>query len=160
MKTALLVVDVQAYFLKHAPKELPAKIASYIRSSDYDFVGFTVFRNLTGSNWEKSLDWRKCRTDKDVVLAAELRELAKPDNTFEKHSYSAFKHGSLLKILKERGIDTIHLCGIDTDACILATAYDAFDQGFKVRILFNLSYSRAGLQEAAKSIALRNLQNE
>ncbi len=160
MKKALLVIDVQAYFLERSPKDLPARIAGYIRSSNYDFLGFTVFRNVNGSNWEKSLDWHKSKTDEEVALASEFSDLVTPENTFEKHTYSALKHGSLLDLLKNKGIEEIHLCGIDTDACILATAYDAFDQGFRVKILFDLSYSRAGLQEATKSIALRTIQKD
>lgn len=160
MKTALLVVDVQSYFLERSPKDLPAKIADYIRSSNYDFIGFTVFRNVDGSNWEKSLDWHKSKTDEEIKLADEFKDLVTPENTFEKHTYSALKHGKLLGILEDKGIEEIHLCGIDTDACILASAYDAFDQNFKVKILFDLSYSRAGLKEAVKNIARRNIQGE
>ncbi len=63
MKRALLVIDVQRYFLKRSPPDLSAKIANYIRSSSYDFVGFTFFRNLEGSNWEKSLGWHKCKDE-------------------------------------------------------------------------------------------------
>src|SRR5437660_11555319 len=105
MKKALLIIDVQAYFLERSPKDLPAKIAEYIRSSNYDFVGFTVFRNSDGSNWERSLDWHKSKTDEEVALASEFGDLAKPENTFEKHTYSALKHGSILGLLKNKDIE-------------------------------------------------------
>jgi nicotinamidase-related amidase len=160
MKKALFVIDVQSYFLERSPKDLPARIADYIRSSNYDFVVFTVFRNTDGSNWERSLDWHKSKTDEEVKLAVEFKDLATPKNTFEKHTHSALKDGKLLNILKNKDIEEMHLCGIGTDACILATAYDAFDQGFKVKILFDFCYSRAGLQEAVKDIARKNLQKD
>ena len=158
MNNALIVIDMQSYFLARSPKDLPGKIADFIRSSNYDYVAFTVFRNIDGSNLEKSLGWSKCRADEDVVLASEFDELSTHENTFEKHTYSALKNKELLTSLKEKGIETIHLCGVDSDACVLATAFDAFDEGFSVKILFDLSYSRGGFQDAAKQIALRNLQ--
>ena len=68
MKKALLVIDVQRYFLQKSPKDLPEKIADHIKSSSYDFLAFTTFRNLPNSNWEKSLRWEKCRSDEDVAL--------------------------------------------------------------------------------------------
>lgn len=33
------------------------------------------------------------------------------------------------------------VCGFDTDCCVLATAYDLFDEGIKPVILENLTYS-------------------
>ena len=159
MQKALLVIDVQSYFLERSPKDLPAKIAKHIRSADYDFIAFTKFRNLPGSNWEKSLGWKSCRSKKDLVLPKEFSELATKENTFEKHTYSALKQpDALLKKIQERRIEEIDICGIDTEACILATAYDAFDHGYKVNVLFSLSYSRAGMDDEAKKIVLRTLQ--
>lgn len=159
MKKALLVIDVQQYFLEKTPKTLPAKIKKHIKSTNYDFIAFTQFRNVKDSNWEKSLQWDKCRNDEDLVLADEFAGLATKQNTFEKHTYSAFRHpGNLLKQLHKHQIDQVNLCGIDTEACVLATAYDAFDQGFKVNVLFDLSYSRAGHDAAAKAIIDRTIQ--
>jgi nicotinamidase-related amidase len=158
MKTALLVIDVQSYFLKRSPKELPMRIANYIKSSNYDYIGFTVFRNKDGSNWEKTLGWDKSKRNEDVQLPIDFEDLATPENTFEKYTYSALKQISLIERLKAEDIETIDICGIDTDACVLATAYEAFDEGYRTKILFELCYSRANLQEETKSIALRTIQ--
>lgn len=158
MKTALLVVDVQTYFLARAPKDLPTNIVHHIEASSYDFVAFTLFRNQDGSNWEKSLGWYKSKTNKEVKLPPELSTLASKSNTFEKHTYSALKHDQLLNTLRDRGIDEVHICGIDTDACVLATAYDAFDQGFRVKVLFELCFSRYNLDKLLQQIIRRNIQ--
>ncbi|MEK7095884.1 MAG: isochorismatase family protein [Patescibacteria group bacterium] len=159
MKKALLVIDVQKYFLEKASKGLPSKIADHIKSSKYEFLAFTTFRNIAGSNWEKSLGWKKCQSDKDLELPKEFENLVTPDNIFEKHTYSALKSpDKLLEHLRRLKIEEIDLCGIDTEACVLATAYDAFDQGFKTNVLFGLSYSRSGLGAAAKAIINRTIQ--
>ena len=154
-----MVIDVQSYFLERSPKDLPRKIADYIKSSKYDFIAFTRFKNLPGSNWEKSLGWVSCRNDTDLILPEEFSGLATLDNTFEKHTYSALKHPEgIFKQLQKKNIKEIDLCGIDTEACVLATAYDAFDHGFKVRVLLDLCYSRTGLDRAAKDIIFRTIQ--
>lgn len=160
MKTALLVVDVQSYFLQKSPKDLPAKIASHIRESNYELVVFTVFQNRDGSNWERSLAWSNCKDDKDLQLAPELQRIADKDKIFVKHTYSALKSDNLENLLRKHSIRKINLCGIDLEACVLATAYDAFDKGYEVEVLFDLSHSRAGLDAAARSIILRDIQTK
>uniref|UniRef100_UPI003735691C isochorismatase family protein n=1 Tax=Corynebacterium sp. TaxID=1720 RepID=UPI003735691C len=40
--------------------------------------------------------------------------------------------------LRDRGIDTLDICGIATDHCVRATALDALEAGFKVRIVTGL----------------------
>lgn len=159
MKKALLVIDVQKYFLEKAPKDLPSRIADHIKSSKYEFLAFTTFRNIAGSNWEESLGWKKCQSDKDLELPKEFKSLVTPDNIFEKRTYSALKSpDKLSKHLRRLKIEEIDLCGIDIEACVLATAYDAFDQGFKTNVLFGLSYSRSGLGTEAKAIINRTIQ--
>jgi nicotinamidase-related amidase len=159
VKRALVIIDVQSYFLRRSPVNLPARIAEHIRKSNYDALAFTIFQNQDGSNWERSLRWQKSKSDKDLELAGELKEFAK-DNIFIKHSYSAFKGSSFEDYLKKHQIERLDICGIDIDACVLATAYEAFDKGYEVKVLFELSHSRAGLDEAAQSIILRDLQTK
>jgi len=159
MKTALAVIDVQSYFLQRSPKDLPAKIADHIRKSAYDLVVFTIFQNLDESNWERSLHWSKSKSPQDLELAEELKEFTKDGNVFIKHSYSAFKGGSFEEYLQKHKIERLEICGIDLEACVLATAYEAFDKGYEVKVLFDLSYSRVGLEEAAKAIILRDIQS-
>ena len=57
------------------------------------------------------------------------------------------------------GIETVHLCGFDTDCCILATTYDLFDQNIKPVILENLTWStsKEKLHGAAIKIIKRNI---
>lgn len=160
MKRALVVVDVQAYFIKKSPSELPAKIAEHIKNSTYDLVLFFIFKNYDGSNWERSLDWSKCKTEEDAELAPELIPFAKSSNVFIKASYSAFKIDEFKDLLKEKGIERVEICGIDTDACVLATAFDAFDFGYDVKVLFDLSYSSDGLDEPTRKIITRNMQSK
>ena len=51
---------------------------------------------------------------------------------FYKTRYSAFTGTNLELKLRERSITEIHLVGVCTDICILHTAVDAYNKGFKI----------------------------
>lgn len=51
---------------------------------------------------------------------------------FDKTRYSAFAGTDLEIKLRERGIDEIHIIGVCTDICVLHTAVDAYNKGFKI----------------------------
>lgn len=52
------------------------------------------------------------------------------DIVIDKAGYSAFEGTDLEAQLRSRGITTIIVCGVVTYACVLATAFSAFDRGF------------------------------
>jgi|SRR5690625_2537130 len=51
---------------------------------------------------------------------------------FDKTRYSAFVGTNLEIKLRERKIEEVHLVGVCTDICILHTAVDAYNKGFKI----------------------------
>ena len=53
---------------------------------------------------------------------------------FDKTRYSAFSGTDLEIRLRERGIEEIHIVGVSTDICVLHTAVDAYNKGFKIII--------------------------
>lgn len=50
----------------------------------------------------------------------------------DKTRYSAFAGTDLELKLRERGINELHLVGVCTDICVLHTAVDAYNKGFKI----------------------------
>jgi nicotinamidase-related amidase len=52
----------------------------------------------------------------------------------DKTRYSAFAGTDLEIKLRERGIIEVHLVGVCTDICVLHTAVDAYNKGFKIVI--------------------------
>lgn len=50
----------------------------------------------------------------------------------DKTRFSAFTGTELELKLRERGIEELHLVGVCTDICILHTAIDAYNKGFKI----------------------------
>ncbi|MCS0656409.1 cysteine hydrolase family protein [Cytobacillus firmus] len=49
-----------------------------------------------------------------------------------KTRYSAFAGTDLEIKLRERGIEEVHLVGVCTDICVLHTAVDAYNKGFRI----------------------------
>ncbi len=63
--------------------------------------------------------------------------------------------GDLIDLLDDKGVDVVHVAGIATDYCVLASARDALDAGREVAVLTDLvagvapESSRAALGELA-----------
>lgn len=138
MKTALVVIDVQNFFVNEKTKDLPQKIADFIKKNKFDFVLFTQFVNKEDSNFFKLLNFKKSTGSPDTDISTDLLEFVHKDNLFEKSTYSIFKSPKLFEFLKKNNIKKLFLCGIDSDSCVLASAFDAFDLGYKIKILKNL----------------------
>ncbi|MBI4239666.1 cysteine hydrolase [Candidatus Uhrbacteria bacterium] len=160
MANALIVIDVQNYFVNDNTKMLPKKIAHCIENDTFDFVVFTKFINKENSNFFKKFHWHKCTGSPDTDIHAVLATFVDENNVFEKSTYSIFKCEELAQFLKHHNITKMFLCGIDTDACILASAYDGFDLGYDIEILEDLCLSHHGeeLNNSALTIIKKNLQ--
>ncbi|MFC6346232.1 cysteine hydrolase family protein [Vagococcus carniphilus] len=67
-------------------------------------------------------------------LAPLYEENKEKENLYwiDKRHYSAFSGTDLDIRLRERGITTVHLTGVCTDICVLHTAVDAYNLGFKI----------------------------
>ncbi|CAM3916734.1 cysteine hydrolase family protein [Mesobacillus zeae] len=64
----------------------------------------------------------------------------------DKTRYSAFAGTDLEIKLRERGIDEVHIVGVCTDICVLHTAVDAYNRGFKIIVYKDAvaSFNQAG----------------
>jgi nicotinamidase-related amidase len=160
MSKALVVIDVQNYYINKDTDTLPDRIADHIKNNAYDHVLFTRFVNDENSSLSKILDWHKMQSSPDIDIHRSLSPIANSENTFDKNTYSIFKSSRFIDFLKSKDIDELILCGLDTDACILASQYDGFDMGYRVTVIVNLCacHSGASYHNAAVSILNKNLQ--
>ncbi|OIN84113.1 isochorismatase family cysteine hydrolase [Francisella sp. TX07-6608] len=156
---ALVIIDVQNYFVTEHTKELPHKIRKLIENNDFDYIVFSKYVNDLKSNHYKLLKWDECQNSPDIDIHIELLEFSNSENVFEKNTYSIFK-SKMLDFFKAKNISKIYLVGIDIDACVLASAFEGFDLGYDIEILQDYSLSDGGkeLNEAAIRIINRNIQ--
>lgn len=162
MKTAVVIIDVQNYFINEETIELPSKIAHFIQNNKFDYILFTRFVNSEKSNYIKLLNWRKCFSPPDIDIHPAFERFITSDNVFSKSSYSVFKATGFTNFLTKNNIKELFLCGIDTDSCVLASAYDAFDLGYNVRVLEDLCLSHSGddFHSSAIKIINKSIQKE
>ncbi len=52
----------------------------------------------------------------------------------DKWRYSAFAGTQLDMLLRQRGVTGVHLVGVCTDICVLHTAVDAYNLGYKITV--------------------------
>jgi len=158
-KNALIILDVQNCFITDKTKSLPKKIKKHIESQKYDFLIFSKFINSENSNFIKKLKWNKCKTSPETNIVSELSEFALQNHIFEKNTYSIYKSKAFVDFLSQNQISKLYICGLDLDACILASAFEAFDLGFDFEILYDLSGNSAkiNIDDSIKQIINRNL---
>ncbi|MEK5521422.1 cysteine hydrolase family protein [Heyndrickxia sp. FSL W8-0423] len=74
----------------------------------------------------------------------------------DKTRYSAFAGTDLDIKLRERGIEELHLCGVCTDICVLHTAVDAYNKGYKIVVHGN---AVASFNDTGHQWALEHFKN-
>lgn len=130
MKSLLLVIDLQQSFINENTKHLINKIDNLINENKYDYVAFTRFINSTDSIWYTKLNYTGCMTEEDKMILVDTRG----NKVIDKTIYSSL--GEELKTyIKENNISQIYLCGIDTECCVLKTAFDLFENGYDGYVL-------------------------
>ncbi|WP_414664815.1 cysteine hydrolase family protein [Horticoccus sp. 23ND18S-11] len=128
----LLVIDVQAGFINDGTRHVVPRIESLLREHASVPVAFTRFVNSRDSSFVRFQQWKKMLGRKSIAIVPELRRRAVC--VFDKCNYSGTTP-EFMAHLRQHGIRTVYLCGLDTDGCVLATAFALFDHGIRPVIL-------------------------
>ncbi|MCX6785849.1 MAG: cysteine hydrolase [Candidatus Komeilibacteria bacterium] len=156
MKQALLIVDVQNFFINKWTQNIPKNIAGLINRENFPCIIFSQFINEPGSQFVKQLNFTGCAKPPYSDIVAKLKPWVKKDNIFAKCAFSVFANPNFEKYLKENKIEELTIVGLDTDYCVLSDCFNAFDRGFKVKVVENCCASftngPAGHQAALKII--------
>ncbi len=150
----LVVVDVQTYFLNDHTIHLPKAIAECIEAHVFNDVVFFQYVNHPNSNFVKLFAWNHMMHGKEVELASELVPYANKHHTFNKHTFSIFGSDEFVRYLANKKDVELYLCGIDTDACVLASAFAAFEKDHNVKVIEDLCASHHGLKFHQDAIEL------
>lgn len=135
-KDCILVLDCQKDFLqgKYAVSgmdKLVIKIAELLKSWGGEVVFTRYFVKKIHGSIKKDL----CipgRSGAEIVDVLSPYSKLKKSRVISKHGYSAFIGTDLNKYLQSKGIERLYLTGVKTEWCVLATALNAFDLGYKV----------------------------
>lgn len=145
--TALLVIDMQRYFLsKGAPAYIspPATLLPNVCSLIDSFratarpLVFTRHAHRRGSDtgemgrwWRNRLLWEGTR---NAELIPEIQP-ARGELLITKTRYSAFEETKLAAYLKKKRVRKIVICGVMTNFCVETTARHAFMKDFEVFVV-------------------------
>ncbi len=151
-RAALLVVDVQYGFIGPFTDHIPAIVEGLLPR--YPLTLATRFYNPAGSNYRRLIGWdRLDRVSEDFPLAF----TPLPDTVvIDKPIYTCVTP-SFLELLDRECIDEVHICGIDTDICVLKCAVDLFEHERVPVVLAHACATNAGpeLHRAALAILKR-----
>lgn len=136
-RKALIVVDVQPAFINDENKHIVSSTRKLIEKVPYDTYVEAVFSAEKGSLWDIQQGWI-CPKSEETHTLDEVAELLRPKNPLKvhKHTRSVFQGDQdVTAYLKEHGIEEVHVVGTETNDCVLATVFDAFDAGFMTYVL-------------------------
>ena len=154
-KTALVVVDMQNYFVKQGHQsEVPAareivpninRLAAELRRRGSHVVWVRNGTNDTRESWSNYHNYLQSRDRAERRLQSmdiggdgyefwHLNDMRPEDAQITKKRYSAFIQGSseIERHLRGRNIDTLLVAGTATNVCCESTARDAMMLNFKV----------------------------
>jgi nicotinamidase-related amidase len=153
MPSCLIIVDVQKGFVNAWTQAIPARVEAL--QDRFDLVLATRFVNPPGSPFRRLMDWPRFAPGSDEAELAFTPRAGTP--VLEKAVYSALDTG-LRDRLGRSGVRTVHLAGIATDNCVLKTAVDLFEAGWRPVVLEDCCASHGGPEcHAAGLLVLRRL---
>jgi nicotinamidase/pyrazinamidase len=175
MTRALVVVDVQNDFCEGGSlavaggAAVAAAVTEHVRASDYAHVVATRDHHIDpGAHFAEHPDFLEtwpahCVVGTEGVELHEALDRGPLEAVFDKGEHAAAYSGfegkadgvPLADWLRERGVDAVDVVGLTTDYCVRATALDAVGEGFRTRVLLQLT---AGVSEAATEAALEQLR--
>lgn len=141
-----MIVDVQQAF--QPPPAFLKKLERYSRR--FTCCVYTRYLNPAGSLFRKVLRQKCCAPGSaDVELLLTLRPT---DIVMDKVARYGLTPAQI-RTLKRRKIRSLTVCGMDTDACVLAVMFSLFDGGIECHLKEEMCWSSSGLHKPAVAIA-------
>ncbi len=141
MKAALLVIDIQKAFFQHSPEtarslEQAIVVANaaigLFRQKDLPVICIRHINEATGVT-----------PGSDGFGLPEHLNILPSDAHFDKTYGNAFNKTALAEHLRQKGIDTLIICGYCAEYCVLSTYRGALDLDFSPILLRGAIASRA-----------------
>ncbi|WP_436395390.1 cysteine hydrolase family protein [Acidithiobacillus ferriphilus] len=139
----LLIVDVQKGFINKYTDSIPSRIASIIPK--YRNIVATRFYNTDGSQYERLIGWSRLK--KNTIEFDLAIDLPTDAIIIDKRNKYTCVNDKLKKIIREKSIKSVHLCGIDTSICVTKCATDLFENDIKPVVLADYCASTAGKED-------------
>ncbi len=131
LKPALVVIDVQNAFLPYMSK---SDQDMAIEMMNWSIGMFRKFNLPVIRVYHQSDEWGVKPGVPEFEFAPSV-QITETDPKIIKTYPSAFTKTDLDNLLKEKGINTLFLCGLSSTGCVLATYFDAGSHDYKAFML-------------------------
>ena len=162
MKNVLVVIDLQVGFINDKTIKVANNIRNLLDSEEYSAVIATKFTNMPGSSFDSFLGWKGMLEEEEKELLPFVEGYA--DCVISKCSYSCVNTNFIQSLLSlcDGLPEEVTLVGVDTDACVLATAIDLFEMGIRPIIIEDCVGSSGGdeCHEAGMLLLKRSIGKE
>jgi nicotinamidase-related amidase len=159
MKPALIVIDIQNQYLPYMSdedKKLSMEMINWAIGlfRQYNCPVIRVYH--TAPEWGPKPDTEPFEYPSSINI--------KPDDPKVIKNYpSAFKKTELEKLLREKGCNTLYLCGLSAVGCVLATYHSAMDLDFNVFMIKDALISHNSeytdfVEEITETVSLNTVQ--
>lgn len=138
----LVIVDVQKGFLTKDTFYIPERIKSLLKIKNFDYIVATRFINTKKSPHYMLMHWDKIMDQESQQLEEYVMSVSQ--KVFDKNVNSCFSR-SFVRFLKEKSISKLFFVGIDTDCCVLKSAFDCFDRNIPFEVISDCCSSTGGL---------------
>lgn len=148
---ALLIIDIQHGFMNKGAESVIAPVTELVSRWPKEHLYYLKYRNHPDSSFTKHLDWHEFMTSADADLVAETYV-----NGCQVHEH--FGYAPPVELVNElKKYKTIGICGVDTDACVMASVFSLWDAGLRPVVLEKYCASSGGTQfhRAALDLMLR-----
>ena len=157
-------MDVQPRFLNDRIKYIVDNIGLLVEAVPYDLYVQGLIHADENSLWFKQHGWI-APADDNMLIAMPLGNRLAELNAISvvKTTRSIFKGApSILDLLKKNKIEEVHIVGLDTYDCIMASTHEAFDLGFFTYVIEECCQSTSGQDlhdRAVMNLRFVNLTN-
>lgn len=127
IKPVLLVIDIQNEYLPYMSEDEKKFAMLVINGAIWFFRenNLPIIRVYHSDlNWGPKEGTESFEFPKSVIIQ-------ESDTKIHKHYPSAFTKTELDKVLKEKGCNTLFLCGLSAAGCVLATYFGGIDHDYK-----------------------------
>ncbi|MBN2104649.1 cysteine hydrolase [bacterium] len=127
MKPALLIIDMQNQYLPYMDDKHQEFAMQMINGAiqlfrQYNFPVIRIYH--TDPEWGPPVD-------SEGFMFHKTLQVKEGDPRIIKHHMSGFQNTNLEQLLRDKGCNTVFLCGLSATACVLATHYGAVERDFK-----------------------------
>jgi nicotinamidase-related amidase len=140
----VLIIDVQPVFMSGlTPNEFSIFIDKYIHIIKLCRT-FNIPLIATAEDIQKN-----------GSLPGDIQKLLNPqEHIYDKFIYSCWGQKNIQNVIRTINKSVCIICGFETDVCIMQTAIDLLDNGFKVVVLSDMTFSR---NETEHEIGLKRM---